>query len=141
MEYASEFRYRDAPIDKNVLVVAISQSGETIDTCAPARQSALRTLAINNSVGSLPAKAMVAFASTLAPRLGFDQSITSQITISALLALYLGRLRDLSYAPDGVDSESSQGRAEQVKSSSRTIKLHPSQKNMLNTRILFLVVS
>ena len=108
VEYASEFRYRDAPIDKNMLVIAISQSGETIDTLAALREAkrkGYRTLAINNSVGSTIARESdggiyqhagteIGVAST--------KAFTSQIMISALLALYLGRLRDLSYG-DGVE--------------------------------------
>ena len=39
VEYASEFRYRNAPLDKNTLVFAISQSGETIDTLAALREA------------------------------------------------------------------------------------------------------
>lgn len=38
VEYASEFRYRNAPLDKNTLVIAISQSGETIDTLGALRE-------------------------------------------------------------------------------------------------------
>ena len=59
VEYASEFRYRNAPLDKNTLVMVISQSGETIDTLAALRESkrkGYKTLAINNSVGSTIAR-------------------------------------------------------------------------------------
>jgi glutamine---fructose-6-phosphate transaminase (isomerizing) len=108
VEYASEFRYRNAPLDKNTLVIAISQSGETIDTLGAlreARRKGYRTLAINNSVGSTIAResdggiyqhagAEIGVAST--------KAFTSQIMICAMLALYLGRLRDLSYG-DGVE--------------------------------------
>ena len=55
VEYASEFRYRNAPLDKNTLVFVISQSGETIDTLQALRESkrkGFKTLAITNSVGS-----------------------------------------------------------------------------------------
>jgi glucosamine--fructose-6-phosphate aminotransferase (isomerizing) len=53
-EYASEFRYRNAPVEKHTLVFAISQSGETIDTLAAIRESKRRghrTLGIVNAVG------------------------------------------------------------------------------------------
>jgi glucosamine--fructose-6-phosphate aminotransferase (isomerizing) len=108
VEYASEFRYRDAPIDKNMLVVAISQSGETIDTLAALREAkrkGYRTLAINNSVGSTIARESDGgIYQHAGPEIGVasTKAFTSQIMISALLALYLGRLRDLSYA-DGVE--------------------------------------
>ena len=39
VEYASEFRYRNSPLDKNTLVIALSQSGETIDTLAALREA------------------------------------------------------------------------------------------------------
>src|SRR5262249_34685441 len=39
VEYASEFRYRNAPVEKNTVVVAITQSGETADTLAALRES------------------------------------------------------------------------------------------------------
>jgi glucosamine--fructose-6-phosphate aminotransferase (isomerizing) len=103
VEYASEFRYRNAPLDKNTLVFAISQSGETIDTLAALREAkrkGYRTLSINNSVGSTIAResdggiyqhagSEIGVAST--------KAFTSQIMLCAMVALYLGRLRDLSY--------------------------------------------
>ncbi|MGB0264307.1 MAG: glutamine--fructose-6-phosphate transaminase (isomerizing) [Opitutales bacterium] len=103
VEYASEFRYRNAPLDKNTIVFAISQSGETIDTLAALREAkrkGYRTLSINNSVGSTIAResdggiyqhagSEIGVAST--------KAFTSQIMLCAMVALYLGRLRDLSY--------------------------------------------
>ena len=108
VEYASEFRYRDAPVDKNMLVVAISQSGETIDTLAALREAkrkGYRTLAINNSVGSTIARESDGgIYQHAGPEIGVasTKAFTSQIMISALLALYLGRIRNLSYG-DGVE--------------------------------------
>ena len=55
VEFASEFRYRNMPMNKDTLVFAISQSGETIDTLAALRESKRkghRTLGICNNVGS-----------------------------------------------------------------------------------------
>ena len=108
VEYASEFRYRDAPLDKNTLVIAISQSGETIDTLGALREAkrrGYRTLAINNSVGSTIARESDGgIYQHAGPEVGVasTKTFTSQIMISALLALYLGRLRDLAYG-DGVE--------------------------------------
>jgi len=108
VEYASEFRYRNAPLDKNTLVIAISQSGETIDTLGAlreARRKGYRTLSINNSVGSTIARECDGgIYQHAGPEIGVasTKAFTSQIMISAMLALYLGRLRDLSYG-DGVD--------------------------------------
>ena len=59
VEYASEFRYRNPPVDKNTLVFVISQSGETADTLAALRESRRKghkTLAIVNVVGSTIAR-------------------------------------------------------------------------------------
>ena len=58
-DYASEFRYRNAPVEKHTLVFAISQSGETIDTLAAVRESRRKghkTLGIINVVGSTIAR-------------------------------------------------------------------------------------
>lgn len=107
VEYASEFRYRNAPLDKNTLVIAISQSGETIDTLGALREAkrkGYRTLAINNSVGSTIARESDGgIYQHAGPEIGVasTKAFTSQIMICAMLALYLGRLRDLSYG-DGV---------------------------------------
>lgn len=108
VEYASEFRYRNSPLDKNTLVIAISQSGETIDTLGALREAkrkGYRTLAINNSVGSTIARESDGgIYQHAGPEIGVasTKAFTSQIMICAMLALYLGRLRDLSYG-DGVD--------------------------------------
>ena len=104
VEYASEFRYRNPPLDKNTLVFVISQSGETIDTLEALRESqrkGFKTLAITNVVGSTIARESdgglyqysgkeIGVAST--------KAFTSQIIIMLLVALYLGRMRDLSFA-------------------------------------------
>ncbi|HEX3148095.1 MAG TPA: glutamine--fructose-6-phosphate transaminase (isomerizing) [Gemmataceae bacterium] len=102
VEYASEFRYRNPPIDKNTIVIAITQSGETADTLAALRESKRkghRALAICNVVGStiareanggvyLHAGQEVGVAST--------KAFTSQVTVLAMLALFFGRSRHLS---------------------------------------------
>lgn len=108
VEYASEFRYRNAPLDKNTLVVAISQSGETIDTLGALREAkrkGYRTLSINNSVGSTIARECDGgIYQHAGPEIGVasTKAFTSQLMVCAMLALYLGRLRDLSYG-DGVE--------------------------------------
>ncbi|MBQ7594236.1 MAG: glutamine--fructose-6-phosphate transaminase (isomerizing) [Synergistaceae bacterium] len=59
IELASEFRYRNMPLDKNALAIIISQSGETADTLAAmrrARDNGINTLAIVNVVGSTIAR-------------------------------------------------------------------------------------
>jgi len=108
VEYASEFRYRNAPLDKNTLVLVISQSGETIDTLAALRESkrkGYKTLAINNSVGSTIARESDGgIYQHAGPEIGVasTKAFTSQLHILSMLALYLGRLRDMSFQ-DGLE--------------------------------------
>ena len=108
VEYASEFRYRNSPLDKDTLVIALSQSGETIDTLAALREAkrkGYRTLAINNSVGSTIAReADGGIYQHAGPEVGVasTKAFTSQLMLCAMLALYFGRLRHLSYS-DGVE--------------------------------------
>jgi glucosamine--fructose-6-phosphate aminotransferase (isomerizing) len=62
VEYASEFRYRNSPVDRNTIVIAITQSGETADTLAALRESRRkghRALALCNVVGSSIADQLV----------------------------------------------------------------------------------
>jgi glutamine---fructose-6-phosphate transaminase (isomerizing) len=104
VEFASEFRYRNMPMNKDTLVFAISQSGETIDTLAALRESKRkghRTLGICNSVGSTIARESDGGVYMHAgPEIGVaaTKSFTSQVVILTLLALLLGRIRHLSSA-------------------------------------------
>ncbi len=102
VEYASEFRYRNPPIDRNTIVIAITQSGETADTLAAVRESKRKghpTLAICNVVGSSIAREADGGVYLHAgPEIGVasTKAFTSQVTVLAMLALYLGRMRHLS---------------------------------------------
>jgi glucosamine--fructose-6-phosphate aminotransferase (isomerizing) len=103
-EAASEFRYRDPIIEPDTLYVAVSQSGETIDTLLAVqeiRRKGGRVVGLVNVVGSaiarecdggiyLHAGPEVAVAST--------KALTNMFLCFALLALQLGRVRDLSIA-------------------------------------------
>jgi glucosamine--fructose-6-phosphate aminotransferase (isomerizing) len=101
-EYASEFRYRNAPVEKHTLVFAISQSGETIDTLAAIRESKRRghrTLGIVNVVGSTIAREVDGGVYMHAgPEIGVaaSKTFTSQLTIMTLLAVLMGRMRHLA---------------------------------------------
>ncbi len=103
-EIASEFRYRNLPMDRDTLVFVISQSGETADTLAALRESQRkghRTLAICNNVASTIARESDGGAYMHAgPEIGVaaTKSFTSQLTILTLLGLLLGRIRHLSHA-------------------------------------------
>ncbi|HEY0456544.1 MAG TPA: glutamine--fructose-6-phosphate transaminase (isomerizing) [Verrucomicrobiae bacterium] len=102
VEYASEFRYRNAPIEKHTLVLVITQSGETADTLACLREAKRRghkVLAICNVVGSTIAReADGGIYLHAGPEIGVasTKAFTSQVTVLALLALLMGRIRMLS---------------------------------------------
>ncbi len=105
-DYASEFRYRNCPMDRRTLVFVVSQSGETADTLGALRESrrkGYRTLGICNRVGSTIARESDGGVYMHAgPEIGVaaTKSFTSQVLIFALLALNLGRLRYTS-SPQG----------------------------------------
>jgi len=104
VEYASEFRYRSPIVDEKTIVLAVSQSGETVDTLAAIREAKKKgalTLGIVNAVGSTIARETdagvynhagpeIAVAST--------KAFTSQITVLILIAVMLGRQRQMSEA-------------------------------------------
>ena len=102
VEYASEFRYRNAPVENNTLVLAITQSGETADTLASLRETQRRghkVLAICNVVGSTIAReADGGIYLHAGPEIGVasTKAFTSQVTVLTLLALLMGRMRMLS---------------------------------------------
>jgi glucosamine--fructose-6-phosphate aminotransferase (isomerizing) len=99
VEYASEFRYRRPVLDKNTLVIVISQSGETADTLAALREAKKRgaqVMGIVNVVGSTIARESGSGIYTHAgPEIGVasTKAFTTQITVLILLALQLGVLR------------------------------------------------
>lgn len=102
VEYASELRYRNPPINEGTLVFAITQSGETADTLAALRECKRKghpTLAICNVVGSTIAReADGGLYLHAGPEIGVasTKAFTSQVSVLTLLALYLGRMRNLS---------------------------------------------
>jgi glucosamine--fructose-6-phosphate aminotransferase (isomerizing) len=103
VEYASELRYRNPPIENNTLVFGITQSGETADTLAALRETKRkghRTLAICNVVASSIAQAADGGVYLHAgPEIGVasTKAYTSQCCVLAMLALYFGRMRHLSF--------------------------------------------
>jgi len=108
VDYASEFRYRNAPLDPQTLFFVISQSGETIDTLAALREAkrkGYRVLAINNVVGSTIAReADGGIFQHVGPEVGVasTKAFTSQLLLGAMVALYVARMRDMSFS-DGID--------------------------------------
>ncbi len=107
VDYASEFRYRNSPLGSDTLFFVMSQSGETIDTLAALREAKRkghRALAISNVVGSSIAReADGGIYQHVGPEIGVasTKAFTSQLLIGAMMALYIARMRDMSFS-DGV---------------------------------------
>ncbi len=103
VEYASELRYRNPPMSENTMIFAITQSGETADTLAAMRECKRKghpTLAICNVVGSTIAReADGGIYLHAGPEVGVasTKAFTSQVMVLIQLALFLGRMRHLSY--------------------------------------------
>lgn len=114
VDYGSEYRYRRPILDENTLVVAITQSGETVDTLAAldeARKYNARTAAIVNVVGSQAARVADGVIYMQAgPEIGVasTKAYTSSLTDLLLLAMYLGQQRGT------LDAETSQQLASEL---------------------------
>jgi glucosamine--fructose-6-phosphate aminotransferase (isomerizing) len=99
VDYGSEYRYRDPILDANSAVLAITQSGETVDTLAAmeeARQKGARLWSIVNALGSQAMRLSDGFITMQAgPEIGVasTKALTTSIMDQYLLALYLGELR------------------------------------------------
>jgi glutamine---fructose-6-phosphate transaminase (isomerizing) len=99
VDFSSEYRYRDPLVEKDSLSIAISQSGETIDTLAAIREARAKgamVMAITNVVGSTIARESDSVIYTHAgPEIGVcaTKTFTSQIIIMYLMGLYFGYLR------------------------------------------------
>jgi glucosamine--fructose-6-phosphate aminotransferase (isomerizing) len=108
-EIASEFRYRDPVLDRNTLVIAVAQSGETLDTmeaCRHAKRQDARLLAVVNVVDSSIAREADAVLYTRAgPEVGVASTKThvSQIAAMEVLALHLAQLRGTLYPAEVQD--------------------------------------
>jgi len=99
VELASEFRYRDPLVDPGQLAIAISQSGETLDTLCALREAkarGARTVALCNVVGSaMTREADLTVLTNAGPEIGVasTKAFTTQLAALYLLAVKLGRLR------------------------------------------------
>jgi glucosamine--fructose-6-phosphate aminotransferase (isomerizing) len=99
IDIASEFRYRDAPLDKGELMIVISQSGETADTLATlryAKEQGNHILSVVNVPTSTIARESDVVAQTLAgPEIGVasTKAFTCQLTVLASLAIAAARAR------------------------------------------------
>jgi glucosamine--fructose-6-phosphate aminotransferase (isomerizing) len=99
VDLSSEFRYRDPIVDKNSLVIAVSQSGETADTLAAVREAkkkGAKIIAICNVVGSsLTRESDKVFYTLAGPEIGVasTKAYTAQLTVFYMLGLELARSR------------------------------------------------
>ena len=122
VELASEFRYRDPIVDSDTLVIAISQSGETMDTLMAlrhAKEQGARTLAICNTVGStIPRESDAVLYTYAGPEIAVasTKAFLTQIIAAYLVGMYLAQVRgamgaaeiaavmgDLANMPEAVD--------------------------------------
>ena len=106
VELASEFRYRDPVLDRSTLVIAISQSGETMDTLMAlrhAKDQKARVLSISNTVGSTIPRESDA---VLYTRAGIEVAVAStkafltQLAACYLVGLHLAQIRGIKYADE-----------------------------------------
>jgi glucosamine--fructose-6-phosphate aminotransferase (isomerizing) len=106
VEVASEFRYRDPILDRQTLVIAISQSGETMDTLMAvrhAREQGSRVLAICNTNGStIPRESDAVLYTHAGPEVAVasTKAFLTQLVACYLVALYLGQVRGTKYGEE-----------------------------------------
>ncbi|CAM3515982.1 glutamine--fructose-6-phosphate transaminase (isomerizing) [Isoptericola cucumis] len=106
VELAHEFRYRDPIVNEKTLVVAISQSGETMDTLMAvrhAREQGAKVLSIVNTNGStIPRESDAVLYTHAGPEIAVasTKAFLSQITAAYVLGLYLAQLRGNKYADE-----------------------------------------
>ncbi|MBT3154681.1 glutamine--fructose-6-phosphate transaminase (isomerizing) [Streptomyces sp. CHD11] len=106
VELASEFRYRDPILDQQTLVIAVSQSGETMDTLMAlrhAREQGAKVLAICNTNGStIPRESDAVLYTHAGPEVAVasTKAFLTQLVACYLVALYLGQVRGTQWADE-----------------------------------------
>ncbi|MFE7811142.1 glutamine--fructose-6-phosphate transaminase (isomerizing) [Streptomyces sp. NPDC057433] len=106
VELASEFRYRDPILDQQTLVIAVSQSGETMDTLMAlrhAREQGARVLAICNTNGStIPRESDAVLYTHAGPEVAVasTKAFLTQLVACYLVALYLAQVRGAKYGDE-----------------------------------------
>ncbi len=109
VELAHEFRYRDPIVDEKTLVVAVTQSGETMDTLMAvrhAREQGAKVISIVNTHGStIPRESDAVLYTHAGPEIAVasTKAFLSQITAAYLLGLYLAQLRGNKF-PDEISA-------------------------------------
>ena len=102
VEHSSEYKYKTSPFDKNVFAVAISQSGETIDTIGAVKEAqskSINTMAITNVVMSSLARLVPeGIYQRIGPEISVasTKSFTSQLVLLLMLSVAAGRKRNMS---------------------------------------------
>ena len=113
VELAHEFRYRDPVVNEKTLVVAVSQSGETMDTIMAvrhAREQGAKVIAICNTNGAtIPRESDAVIYTHAGPEIGVasTKGFLTQVVACYLLGLYLAQVRGMKYGDEirGVMSE------------------------------------
>ncbi|NUO57223.1 MAG: glutamine--fructose-6-phosphate transaminase (isomerizing) [Hamadaea sp.] len=106
VELASEFRYRDPVLDRSTLVIAISQSGETMDTLMAlrhAKEQKARVLAICNTNGStIPRESDAVLYTHGGPEIAVasTKAFLTQLAACYLVGLHLAQVRGIKYADE-----------------------------------------
>ena len=106
VELASEFRYRDPVVDRDTMVIAISQSGETMDTLMAlrhARDQRAKVLAISNTNGStIPRESDAVLYTHAGPEIAVasTKAFLTQIVACHLIALYLAQVRGTMFGDE-----------------------------------------
>jgi glucosamine--fructose-6-phosphate aminotransferase (isomerizing) len=106
VELASEFRYRDPVLDRSTLVIAISQSGETMDTLMAlrhAKEQKARVLAICNTNGStIPRESDAVLYTHGGPEIAVasTKAFLTQLVACYLIGLHLAQVRGVMYADE-----------------------------------------
>ncbi|MDN5603839.1 glutamine--fructose-6-phosphate transaminase (isomerizing) [Rothia sp. HC945] len=109
VELAHEFRYRDPIVTEKTLVVALSQSGETMDTLMAirhAREQGAKVIAICNTNGSsIPRESDASLYTHAGPEIAVasTKAFLAQITAAYLLGLYLAQLRGNMYSDEVIE--------------------------------------
>ncbi|MFG1926226.1 glutamine--fructose-6-phosphate transaminase (isomerizing) [Cryptosporangium sp. NPDC048952] len=106
VELASEFRYRDPVLDRSTLVIAISQSGETMDTIMAlrhAKEQKARVLAVCNTNGStIPRESDGVLYTHAGPEIAVasTKAFVTQIIAVYLVGLHLAQIRGIKYSDE-----------------------------------------
>ena len=109
VELASEFRYRDPLVDKRTLVIAISQSGETMDTLMAlrhAKERGAKVLAVcNTNSSTIPRESDAVIYTHAGPEIAVasTKALLTQIVATYLIGLYLGQIRGVINRDEVID--------------------------------------